>query len=269
MLIDFHTHIFPDKIAEKTIASLAESGNTRPYSDGRVSGLAECMRRAGASVAVALPVLTNPNSFESVNRFASEVNAMLCDKPERIISFGAIHPACEDIESKMALLKDMGFLGVKLHPEYQGTDINAEGYVKIVRAAAELDMTVTVHAGVDGAYRGLPVRCRPDLVLDLLSKAPHKKLVLAHLGANEMYDEVLQKLCARDIYFDTAYVLRHIDRDTFMRILEAHGEDKILFATDSPWSDIAEDAETVRSYRLGSEVEEKIFASNAKKLLNL
>ncbi len=269
MLIDFHTHIFPDKIAARTIEALAKSGNTKPYSDGTVTGLVKCMERANASVAVALPVLTNPASFDSVNRFAAEVNHSFEGKTRRIISFGAIHPDCEDIEAKMKQLKALGFLGIKLHPEYQDTDINADGNVRIIRAAAELDMLVSIHAGVDGAYRGLPVRCRPDLVLDLLSKVSHSRLILAHLGGNELFDEVAEKLCGKDIYFDTAYVLRHITKDTFMRILEKHGEDKILFATDSPWSDIAEDAEIIRSYSLGAPAEQKILGGNAQKLLNL
>ncbi len=269
MLIDFHTHIFPDKIAPKTIEILAKNGNTPPFSDGTVSALVKCMERADASVAVALPVLTNPASFDSVNRFAAEVNNDFADKERRIISLGAIHPDCEDIEGKMKHLKALGFLGVKLHPEYQNTDINADGNVKIIRAAAELDMLVCVHAGVDGAYRGLPVRCRPDLVLDLLSKVSHSKLVLAHLGGNELFGEVAEKLCGKPIYFDTAYVLRHIDGDTFMRILEKHGEDRILFATDSPWSDIAVDAKIIRSYGLGAAAEQKILGGNAQRLLNL
>ncbi len=269
MLIDFHTHIFPDKIAPKTIETLAKNGNTPPYSDGTLSGLVACMGRADASVSVALPVLTNPASFESINRFAVGVNSSLADKKRRIISFGAIHPDCDDIEGKLRQLKELGFLGVKLHPEYQNTDINADGNVKIIRAAAELDMIVSVHAGVDGAYRGLPVRCRPDLVLDLLSKVSHPKLVLAHLGGNELFGEVAEKLCGKNVYFDTAYVLRHIDKDTFMRIYEKHGEDKILFATDSPWSDIAEDADILRSYGLGATAEQKILGGNAQKLLNL
>ncbi len=269
MLIDFHTHIFPDKIASKTIEMLAKNGNTPPYSDGTVSGLLECMSRADASVSVALPVLTSPASFESVNRFAAEVNSAFADKDRRIISFGAIHPDCDDIREKMNRLKEMGFLGVKLHPEYQSTDINADGNVAIVRAAAELDMIVSVHAGVDGAYRGLPVRCRPELILSLLSKVSHSKLIFAHLGGNELFGEVTEKLCGKDIYFDTAYVLRHIDKSTFMRILDKHGEDKILFATDSPWSDIAEDADIIRSYGLSAVAEQKILGDNAKKLLNL
>ena len=34
MIIDFHTHTFPDKMAEKTIAFLSEKGGIKPYREG-------------------------------------------------------------------------------------------------------------------------------------------------------------------------------------------------------------------------------------------
>ena len=53
------------------------------------------------------------------------------------------------------------------------------------------------------------------------------------------------------------------------KILEKHGDDKILFASDSPWSDIEKDVQTIRSFSLGKDTEEKIFFKNAKNLLGI
>ncbi len=269
MLIDFHTHIFPDKIAERTIAALAKSCNTQPFSNGTVAALVGEMERAGADVAVTLPAITSPSQFDSVNRFAAEVNRTFEGKARRLISFAGIHPDCEDIEGKMAFIKQSGFLGVKLHPDYQGKFINDPAYVRILQCAKEYDLIVVTHAGVDGAFRSQSTKCTPDLVLDLISKAPHSKLVLAHLGANEMSDEVIQKLCGKDIYLDTAYVLRFTDEQTFKKILDGHGEDKILFATDSPWSSIKNDVEKIKSFSLNKATEQRIFSENARILLGI
>ena len=54
-----------------------------------------------------------------------------------------------------------------------------------------------------------------------------------------------------------------------MKILKKHGEDKILFGSDSPWSDIAADVNILRSFGLSKETEEKILCTNAKKLLGI
>ncbi len=269
MIIDFHTHIFPDKIAKKTIDLLAEKASIPPFSDGSVAGLLAELERAGVDVAVTLPVLTNPERFESINRFACEINAAFSDKSRRLISFGAIHPACEDIEGKMRLLREQGFFGVKIHPDYQGTFIDDEGYVKILECARALDMIVVTHAGVDGGYRDFPVRCTPERALRLIRGVPHGKLVLAHMGGNELFSDVYDMLCGEDVYLDTAYVLRFIGKEMFTKILKKHGEDKILFASDSPWSSIEGGVDILRSYGLDKNVEEKLLCTNARLLLGI
>ncbi len=269
MIIDFHTHVFPDKIAAKTISLLAEKGKLTPFSDGTVDGLVEKMTEAGIDISVTLPVLTNPGQFDSVNRYAAEINSAFADKKRRLISFAGIHPKCENIEEKMAFIKQKGFLGVKIHPEYQDAFINDEGYVRIMQAAKENDLIVVTHSGVDAAYRDSEIRCTPERVKDLINKVPHSKLVLAHYGANEAASEVLDSLCGLDVYFDTALVLGYIDKDSFLSILKKHGEDRILFASDSPWGNIKEGVEFIRSLSLDKNTEEKLFYKNATALLGI
>ena len=139
----------------------------------------------------------------------------------------------------------------------------------ILECAKEYDLIVLTHSGVDGAYRDMPVRCTPKLAKELVRKVKHSKFVLAHYGANELFSEVLEELCGEDVYFDTAYILRFIEGDTFREILNRHGEDKILFATDSPWSSAKGDVEILRSFGLNQKTEEKIFCENAKRLLGI
>ena len=45
MVIDFHTHMFPDKIADKTITFLAEVCQMPPQTDGTYTGLSESAKR--------------------------------------------------------------------------------------------------------------------------------------------------------------------------------------------------------------------------------
>lgn len=269
MIVDFHTHIFPDKIAKPTIEKLAEKGDIPPFADGTVAGLLHAMEEAEVDLSVTLPVLTSPRQFESVTRYAAEINQSFRDKEKRLLSFAGIHPQCEDIDAKMAFIKESGFLGVKIHPDYQDTYIDDAGYIEILRAARQYDLIVVAHAGVDVAYRDQPTKCTPDRVLRLLDKVPYGKLVLAHCGAAGMFDEVTEKLCGADVYFDTGYVLRFVGKDMFSKIVEKHGADRILFGSDSPWSDIKNDVRILKSFQLGKDVEEKILCENARKLLGI
>ena len=267
MLIDFHTHIFPDKIAKKTIDFLAEKSDGHPCTDGTDIGLVAAMEQADADLCITLPVLTKPSQFDGVNRYAAEINEKYKGAKRRLISFGGIHPACEDIPGKMRFLKDGGFAGVKIHPDYQDTFIDDEGYIQIISAAKDLDMIVITHAGVDDGYIGQPVKCPPELSAKVIEKTGHKKFVLGHYGGHKQWDKVLELLCDYDVYFDTAFTLHEIDQCLFKKILARHGEDRVLFASDCPWQSTASHRNILKSYNLGEKTESKLFYENGLKLL--
>ena len=48
MVIDVHTHVYPDKIAARTVALLQSVENHPVYSDGTLKGLKEAMAHSGA-----------------------------------------------------------------------------------------------------------------------------------------------------------------------------------------------------------------------------
>ncbi len=267
MIIDFHTHAFPDKIAKPTIEALAKRSNGTPYTDGTVLGLKDNIKKNSVDMAVVLPVMTNPKQFDSILRFAETINNDYAKEDNKLISFAGIHPFCEDIKGKIKLIKDKGFKGIKIHPDYQETYIDDNSYLEILKCAKDNDLIVVTHAGVDDGYKGCPVRCTPDRVKRVINKIGHEKFVLAHYGGNRLHDEVYNTLAGLNVYFDTAYILPIIDSDIFKKILFKHGEDKVLFATDCPWSDNKRDVEILKSFNLGKEIEDLIFYKNALKLI--
>lgn len=273
MIIDFHTHVFPEKIAKATVSALEKSGNTPAFSDGTVSGLTEQMARAGVDISVNLPVLTKPTQFDSIFKFAVSLNEAYKTTPDgepRIISFAGMHPDIEDYKEKLALVKESGILGIKIHPDYQGTFFDDERYVRILAEAKRLGLIAVTHAGLDGAYVGQPIKCTPKRVMNLLDKiGGYDKLVLAHMGGNQLFSEVYEMLAGENIYFDTAYVLQFFDDKDFKKMLDKHGDGKILFATDSPWRSLSVDTEILKSFSLGEQSEERILSENARDLLKI
>ena len=72
------------------------------------------------------------------------------------------------------------------------------------------------------------------------------------------------------VYLDAAYCLNHqIPPDDFLRIVAAHGADKILFATDSPWHSQKLDVDFLCSLPLSNEDQDAILWRNAASLLQL
>ncbi len=269
LIIDFHTHIFPDKVAAKAIPQMAKKAHSMPYVDGTVCDLKQSMKKANITCSVALPVLTSPSQFASIHRFAFEQSAKDFSKLNHdIISFGGMHPDCSNYKEELRELKLMGFLGIKLHPDYQGVNFDDIRYMRIMDYASELGLIIVTHAGVDIGLPN-PVHCTPDSVLHILSELHPPKLVLAHMGGWQRWNEVEEKLVGQDVYFDTAFSMRFMSREQFLRIIHNHGADKILFATDSPWDDQKESLDFLRQLDLSTQERELILGKNAAKLLKI
>lgn len=264
MIIDFHTHIFPDKIAAKSVASLQSVSGVQAATDGTLSGLLSSMDKSAVDMSVILPVVTKPSQFETINTFAKSVNEQYAG---RLLSFGGIHPDCEDYKKKLDFIKELGLPGIKLHPDYQGVMIDDIRYMNIIEYASELGLIILVHAGIDIGLPD-PVHCPPDKMRKVLDIIKPEKMVLAHMGGWKQWEEVYEYLAGENVYFDTAFSFDYMEQEMFLKIWEKHDKKKVLFATDSPWSNAVTDIKAVRELPLTSQEIEDILSNNAKNLLN-
>ena len=296
MVIDFHTHIFPDKIAVKTIESLGAIAGINAATDGTLNGLLDSMQRNGVDQSVIMPVCTKAEQFDSINTFAKKVNDTYEGK---LISFGGIHPDCEKPKEKLQYIKSQGIPGIKLHPDYQRVMIDDIRFMRIIDYASELGLIILTHAGID---IGLPepVHCSPDKMRKVLDTLKPEKMVLAHLGGWKQWEEVYEYLAGENVYLDTSFTVgvsvnnkkdmtflsenkqngnsipenrvkytEYMEQNLFVKILKKHGANKILFATDSPWSNAAVGIEYILNLPISDEEKEQILSKNAMGLLKL
>ena len=261
-MIDFHTHIFPEQIADKTIAHLAGIIEKQPAFDGKENGHLASMDEAGIEYSVILPVVTKLSQYDSVNRYASRF------LDGRLISFGGIHPDDADYKTKLRSLRENGFRGIKLHPDYQGVCFNDIRFKRIVDCATENGLIVSVHAGMDPLSPN-DIHCTPQMAAELIDDVAPTKLVLAHLGGHRLYDDVERYLVGKHVYFDTGVVLDTIDEEQFLRIVQHHGADKILFGTDAPWAGQKEYVDRMNQLPLTHLERNMILEGNAKRLLSI
>lgn len=268
MVVDFHTHIFPEKIAAGTIAKLENIAHVSAFTDGREESLVASMKEAGVDLSVVLPVVTRPEQFGTVNEFAAQLNEKYQDKPHRLLSFGGIHPDTLDFKRELRVIKNLGLKGIKLHPDYQNTYFDDIKYMRILDYASELGLVSVVHAGVDIGYPN-HIRCTVKRIRRVIDEVAPEKMVLAHYGAFGLWDEVEQLVAGDNVYFDTAYTLGFIGEEQFHRILNKHGADKILFATDSPWSGQKESLDSLKQIVIQKQDLADILGNNAKKILEI
>lgn len=270
MIIDFHTHTFPEKIAERTIDILesntekVQGVRSKAHTDATVEGLLKSMDECGVDISVVMPIATNTKQSPTINRVAQETNSK-----DRLFSFGSLHPMQEDWEQTLYDIKEKGLLGIKLHPEYQQFYIDSPESVRILKKCEELGLLVMLHTGLDiGVFP--PVHCMPERLRRVLDyECSGKNMIAAHMGGWRAWDDVEKYLVGTPIMLDTAYVIEDIDKSQFERIIKNHGSEKVLFATDSPWECPSDTIKYINSMALTDTDKENIFCGNAKKLLNL
>ena len=282
MIIDFHTHTFPDSICDKTIAKLSSLSATKPFTNGSVGALLQSMQKAGIDYSVTLPVMTNPGQVEKINH--ALVEKLEEAKQSGLITFGGMHPDYEDYKKELRYLKESGVKGIKLHPAYQNVDLTDLRMLRILDAAANENLIVLIHAGIDiGIYDH--DYASTGHILQVLKEIGDFSFVLAHMGGWGCWDRVESDLAGANVYLDTAFALGQItpapnavtppirttnlSREDFLRIVAKHGEDKILFATDSPWEDQTDYIRRIREYCDNARMSDRILGQNAKELLQL
>ena len=263
MLIDFHTHAFPEKIAKAAVGKLAHaSGGMAPQTDGTLQSLREEMAKDGVDLAVVLSIATNPRQQAKVNDYA-----MAMDREAGIVAFGSVHPDAPDALEELERIAQAGLKGVKFHPEYQGFYADEERMRPIYRKISQLGLITLFHAGQDIGFAP-PYHCLPDQLLGA-KKWLDGPVVAAHWGGYGCCQEILEKLCGTEIFFDLSFGYGAIPKPFAQRIVDSHTPEKLLFGSDMPWHRPEWELRLLSSLDISSDDREKICWRNAAKLLDL
>lgn len=261
MIIDFHTHMYPEKIRERAMAAIPAP--YRAAIDGSRNGLLKSMELNEIDLAVNLPLVNTPRNARGVNAWAE----MEDHGPIRML--GSLHPEDPDWRENLERICDRGTPGLKLHPEYQLFTYEDERFFPIWEACEEKGLFLLTHAGFDICFAP-PYKTDPERLAQFHHRFPGLKLVLAHLGGMKMWDDVEKYLTGLPVYLDTAMIDEHwITREQMTRIIRKHGADRILFGSDSPWKDQGSCIRFIRSLDLTDTEKAAILGENAAKLLKL
>ncbi len=284
MIVDLHTHTFPDNLAARTVDKLQSMSHTRPFTDGTVGALRASMARAGIDASVVLPVATNARQVPHVNDASVALNEQSAETG--VLSFGCMHPDFDGWRAELARLSDAGVRGIKLHPVYQGVAFDDVRYLRILDRCAELGLIVLTHAGLDVGYSGAPDFVSPRQIASAVRQTDGVTLVCAHMGGWRQWDEVERLLPETGVSIDTSFSLGAItpngdgyyqtpeslallDEARFLRLVRAFGAERVLFGTDSPWGEQSDDLRRFRALPLTEAARAAILGGNAQRLLKL
>ncbi|MEN8127089.1 MAG: amidohydrolase family protein [Planctomycetota bacterium] len=260
-IIDFHTHAFPDALAEHAIAQLlSEADDVCSFLDGRVSSLVASMDANGIESSVLCSIATKPSQFGPIFQWSQQIAS------DRIIPLASIHPQDPAGVEHIHQIAQSGLKGVKMHPYYQDFYLDDPHLYPLFEAIQAEGLLLTMHTGYDFAFEWVD-RASPRQISTVIDKFPDLKLITTHLGGWQQWDEVEELLIGKPVHMETSFSLKYLNHKQLKRMLLAHPSDYILFGTDSPWTDQSVEIEALSKLGLPEELLTKIFYQNAKILM--
>ena len=260
MIIDAHTHAFPDHIASIAMEKLEHSSNSKAYLNGTIADLLRSMDKADIDVSVMACVATSPVQFNSIFTWCKSIAG------PRIIPLPSLHPDSRNIPGEIRKIKEAGFPGIKLHAEFQSFFLDEQRAYFIYQEAMEKGLFILFHCGYDISFPDSD-RSDPERLAHVHKDFPELKIVASHLGGWRQWDKVIRLLVGKDIYLDTSYTIGYIDENLLQTILTSHCPDRILFGTDSPWKDQQVEVSLINSLDISSALKKRILGENAQRLL--
>ncbi|MBR1589300.1 MAG: amidohydrolase [Kiritimatiellae bacterium] len=276
MIIDFHTHNFPDAIAPRAIASMVEMLRHQfvPFGDGTLACQLADAKANGIDRCVMCPIATKPSQADVILRSALEIrDGARGEEAARVIMpLASVHPADPDFKVHLKAIADSGIPGIKLHPYYQGFRLDDPSVFPFFAAVRDLGLFVIAHCGYDHGFLNVPMCCGPVEIAALLAAVPGlgPRFVAAHLGGREgnppgATDMLLDTGCL----IDTACLEMLQDNPDAIRVMETWPAERIVFGTDYPWNRQRRLVEWVMAHRPDPSEQERIFHLNAERMLGL
>jgi uncharacterized protein len=260
VIIDVHTHAFPDHLAARAMAQLqAETDQVRAVLDGTVADLIRSMDRAGIDRSVVASIATKPSQLDPILRWSDSIRS------DRIEPFPSLCPLAPEASTQVRRVASEGFRGLKLHPYYQGFVLDDPRLDPVYATAAECGLILLLHCGFDIAFPRERV-ADPSRLARVIKRFPNLRVIAAHLGGWMDWDEVEVHLLGHAVHLDLSCTFDFIQPEQAKRILEQHPPDRLLFGSDSPWVDQARTIETLRTFRLPPATETALLGANAARL---
>lgn len=263
--IDFHTHIFPDKIACQAMDALAaESGAYRPQTDGTLKGLRDSMRRASISASLVANIATKASQMYPILEYCKEIRS---SSIHPLVSFSPSNSP-EEVEDLLGQAQNEKIRGVKLHPQRQNFNIDDKWMYGFYELIASCGLFVMFHSGYDMAFPG-NTQANVERVKKIADWFKDLTIVCTHVGGWKQWDRISCLSGCANVYTETSLTLSEVSDEEFIRLISHFDEDRVLFGSDSPWTDQQEMLKRTEALKLSDSRKEKLLYKNAAALLKL
>jgi predicted TIM-barrel fold metal-dependent hydrolase len=257
-LIDAHCHIYPTKVAAKAVESIARFYNLKMRtSRGTAEDLLEHMETGGIERALVHSVAIKPATVTAINDFIAEQQQL---HPE-FVCFATMHQDFEDMEAEVERCISLGLKGFKLHPDSQGVTADDPRLMRLYELI-EGRLPLILHCGDYRWDFSHPWRIR-----DILHTFPHLVLNAAHFGGWSLYDLAIEYLENESCFMDISSSSVYLGPRRVRELIDIYGAERIMFGSDFPMWDPAEEVERFEALELGSKEQELLAWRNAERFV--
>ena len=259
-IIDAHSHIFPEKISEKAAANIGAFYNLPMAQIGDSLKLIESGAKIGVNKYLVCSTATSKEQTESINNFIKAK----CEKYSEFLGFGTLHPEMENMEAEVDRIISMGLHGIKIHPDFQRFNIDSEQAYKIYELI-EGRLPILIHMG-DDRYE----YSRPHRLANVIRDFPKLKIIAAHLGGYQCWDEAMEYLNgSENLKFDTCSTLEIIPKEYAVKLIRHYGVENCFFGTDFPMWDHEKELNRFLNLGLSYEENKRILSKNFKEFFGM
>ena len=277
MIIDFHTHIFPERLREQREAYVERDATFRELFASPKAKLAtaeelvQAMDEDGVDRAVAMGIGWSDQSL------AREANDYIIESaeryPNRLVGFAGVSPAWGDAAAEEAeRCARAGLKGIgELHPDTQGFDLgDAEALAPLMEVVRRHGLILTTHSSepVGHPYQGKG-RTHPQVLWRFIQSFPDVTVVCAHWGGGLPFYALMPEVAKGlgNVYFDTAASPLLYDARAFSVVASMVGADRILLGSDYPLLRSGRLLSQARESSLSDSEKDAVVGGNAARLL--
>ena len=199
--------------------------------------------------------------------------------PDVFKGFASVDPwkGKAGVEELERSVKELGLVGLKLHPIHQDFFPNDPQFYPLYEKASSLGVPVLFHSGFGAAGAGLPggggfkLKYSAPIpgIDDVAADFPNLTVIMAHPGWPWLEEQIAVLLHKPNVYVDlSGWALRFIP-EPLIKEANTRLRDKVLFGSDYPYMPPDRWLREFEQLEIRDEVRPKILLGNARKVLNL
>ena len=272
-------------MSQGVFAHHAHVGPAGLMPEGTIDRLVQLLDACGIERAVCFAPF--PHQWKDTDGTANQWLARELKTRPRLVGFGTLQPDGKAARQQVREVLDLGFRGLKLHPQAQDFGILSPAALTMYEAAEDAGLFVTFHSGVHAH------RMKGMSVLDfdeVAQRLPRLRFSLEHVGGYHFFNEALAVLfnntpppwkpSENRLYAGLASIFtQHQNRfwylspQQIMELIAQVGVDQMIFGLDFPFNQERETniaLETVRT-KLGLCIEDqqKVLGGNLSRVLGI